>query len=86
MFFVSWPLIPEIEFININKDAVVTMCLGLPAFIKKRIGLKKIPPPIPITPEIKPRTAPIEIEIILGISKKMESCWLSFLFYKNIKF
>ena len=36
------------------------MCLGLAALIKKSIGLKKIPPPIPTTPERKPKTAPIK--------------------------
>ena len=55
------------EAININIDAVVTICLGLPAFIKKSIGLKKMPPPIPTMPEIKPKIPPIIIEIILGI-------------------
>ena len=63
---VNWPLIPEIEFININIDAVVTIYFGLPAFIKNSIGLKKIPPPIPTMPEIKPKIPPIIIETILG--------------------
>ena len=36
---VNWPKIPEIEFISINNDAVVTIFLGLSAFNKKRIGL-----------------------------------------------
>ena len=30
---VNWPKIPEIEFISINNDAVVTIFLGLSAFI-----------------------------------------------------
>ena len=38
------------------------MCLGLAALIKKRIGLKNIPPPIPTIPEIKPRKDPTIIE------------------------
>ena len=46
-----------------NSEAAVAISLGLPAFIKKRIGLKKIPPPIPTTPEKKPSTEPIPIEI-----------------------
>ena len=46
-----------------NKEAAVTICLGLAALIKNNIGLKKIPPPIPTTPEINPRTDPIKIEI-----------------------
>ena len=53
---------PKIELIKINNEAVVTICLGLPAFNKNNIGLKKIPPPIPTTPEINPRAAPIKIE------------------------
>ena len=44
---------------RINKEAVVTMFLGLSAFNKKSIGLKKIPPPIPIIPEINPRIEPV---------------------------
>ena len=59
----SWPKIPEIELIRINNDALVTIFLGLSALNKKRIGLKKIPPPIPTTPETKPRIDPIIIEI-----------------------
>ena len=39
------------------------MFLGLSAFNKKRIGLKKIPPPIPTIPEINPKTQPIIREI-----------------------
>ena len=35
--------------------------------IKKRIGLKNIPPPIPTTPETKPNIPPIGIEIKIGI-------------------
>ena len=42
--------------------------LGYPAFIKKSIGLKKIPPPIPTIPETKPRIEPINIEVKLLIS------------------
>ena len=54
------------EWYTSDKEAVVTMCFGLPAFIKKSIGLKKIPPPIPTTPEMKPKIPPIKIEIIIG--------------------
>ena len=49
-----------------NTEATVTICFGLAALIKKSSGLKKIPPPIPITPEIKPKTPPIKIEITIG--------------------
>ena len=50
-----------------NREAVVTMCFAFPALIKKRIGLKKIPPPKPTIPEIKPNKEPINREIIKGI-------------------
>ena len=60
--FVSCPNIPEIELINMNKEAVVTIIFGLSDLSKKRIGLKNIPPPIPTIPEIKPKTEPINKE------------------------
>ena len=63
---VSWPATPKIELININKDAVAAICFGNPAFIINRIGLKKIPPPIPTIPEINPITEPIIIDNIFG--------------------
>ena len=47
---------------RINKDAVVTIFFGLSALSKKRIGLRKIPPPMPTTPEINPSIEPIKIE------------------------
>ena len=47
-----------------NKEAVVAIIFGFSALSKKRIGLKKIPPPIPTIPEINPSTEPIEKEII----------------------
>ena len=56
------PTTPKIELIKINTDAVVTMCFGLPAFNKKSIGLKNIPPPIPTTPETNHNIHPIAIE------------------------
>tara|TARA_B100000401_G_C52658277_1_gene648903 strand:+ start:370 stop:816 length:447 start_codon:yes stop_codon:yes gene_type:complete len=65
--FVICPATPNIEFIKINKDAEVAICLGYPAFIKKRIGLKKMPPPIPTNPEKKPITDPIRTDKIFGI-------------------
>ena len=43
------------------------MCFGVPAFIKKRKGLKNIPPPIPTRPEIKPIKDPIKIDKIFGV-------------------
>ena len=62
-----------------NKDAVVAICLGYPAFKRKRIGLKKIPPPIPTNPEKKPIIDPIRIEKIFGIV-----FILNFLFLKDL--
>ena len=56
-----------LEFININREDVVTICLGFPALNKKRIGLKKIPPPIPTTPDTNPIDAPINNDNIFGI-------------------
>ena len=61
------PKMPDIELINMNIDAVVIICFGLPARIKKRIGLKNIPPPIPTTPDINPKSAPISTETNVGI-------------------
>ena len=57
--FVICPNIPEIKLININKDAVVTIIFGFSDLSKKRIGLKKIPPPIPTIPDTRPKTEPI---------------------------
>ena len=34
---------PKIEFIKMNNEAAVTICLGLSALNKNKIGLKKIP-------------------------------------------
>ena len=65
--FVSCPATPNIELIKINKDAVVAICFGYPAFIKNKNGLKNIPPPIPIIPETKPIIDPIRIDIKFGI-------------------
>ena len=76
---VSCPTTPNMELIKINKDAVVAICLGYPAFKRKRIGLKKIPPPIPTNPEKKPIIDPIRIEKIFGIV-----FILNFLFLKDL--
>ena len=59
---VSWPAKQKKELMRINNDAAAAICLGYPAFIRKRIGLKNIPPPIPTTPEKKPIIDPIIIE------------------------
>ena len=52
---------------RINKDAVVAICLVLAAFINKSTGLKKIPPPIPTTPDTNPIDPPIINDTTLGI-------------------
>ena len=44
------------------------ICFGFPALIKNKIGLKKIPPPIPTIPEMKPNTVPIKIDVINEIT------------------
>ena len=77
------PATPNIELIKINKDAEVAICLGCPAFIRKRIGLKKIPPPIPINPEKKPITDPIKIEKIFGILFILNSLFIKDLLSMN---
>ena len=66
-FFDSCPTIPTNELIKINNEAAVAMCFGLPARNKNKIGLKKIPPPIPTTPEINPNIPPIKTEIIVEV-------------------
>ena len=63
IFLVSCPATPKTELININKDAELVICFGYPDFSKNKIGLKKIPPPIPIKPEKNPIIDPIIIEI-----------------------
>ena len=65
--FVNCPPIPKIEFTKMNKDAVLVICFGYPAFIKNKIGLKNIPPPIPTKPDIKPIIDPINIDNTSGI-------------------
>ena len=67
MSFVNCPPIPKIEFTKINKDAVLVICFGNPAFIKNKIGLKNIPPPIPTKTDIKPIIEPINIDKTRGI-------------------
>ena len=67
IFLVNCPATPKTELININKDAELVICFGYPAFIKNKIGLKKIPPPIPTKPDIKPIIDPINIDNTSGI-------------------
>ena len=67
MSFVSWPATPKIELTKINNEAAVAICFGCPAFIKNKIGLRNIPPPIPTIPEMNPIIDPINIERTFGI-------------------
>ena len=53
--------------INIKRDAAVAMFLALSTLTNNSIGLKKIPPPIPTTPDTNPIDPPIMNDIILGI-------------------
>jgi hypothetical protein len=69
--------------IKINSDAAVTICLGYPAFIKNKIGLKNIPPPIPTIPEKNPITDPINIETAFGTEFILISSSLYDLFLIN---
>ena len=67
-----------------NKEAVVAITFGFSAFIKKRIGLKKIPPPIPTIPETRPMIAPIKRlkkELIFFMTKLL--FWYDLLFINN---
>ena len=66
IFLVNCPATPKIELININKEAVLVICLGQPAFNRNNIGLKNIPPPIPTIPDINPRIEPIIIDKKIG--------------------
>ena len=52
---------------RINTEADVTINFGLDALIKNKIGLKKIPPPIPTIPDKKPINPPTGKEINKGI-------------------
>ena len=72
--------------IKINSDAAVAICLGYPAFIKNKIGLKNIPPPIPTIPEKNPITDPINIETTFGIEFILisSSVMICFLINKSI--
>ena len=52
------------ELINIKRDAAVVIFFILSALTSNNIGLKKMPPPIPTTPDINPIEPPIKNEII----------------------
>ena len=50
-----------------NNDAAVAMFFALSTLINNNIGLKKIPPPIPTTPDTNPIDAPMNMDNIFGI-------------------
>ena len=50
----EYPKIPLIEFNSINKLAVAAILFGVSHCLRCNNGAKKIPPPIPTIPEIKP--------------------------------
>jgi len=53
--------------IKIKNEAAVTICFGFATLNKNKSGLKKIPPPIPTTPETNPKIPPITIDIFIEI-------------------
>ena len=58
MLFRSWPKRPEVELNNIKAADKPPAILGPAIFRKRRSGVKKIPPPVPVSPESKPSIAP----------------------------
>lgn len=76
---VQIPAIPAAEFTNINNADTAAVSFMFAQCINNKIGLKKIPPPIPIIPETNPSAAPISIpasmdnlfEFILSLLTKM---------------
>lgn len=54
LFIIRNPVIPAIEFTNMNKAETAAASFILPHAKRIIIGLKIIPPPIPIKPENKP--------------------------------
>ena len=56
---IRYPINPEIELTKINKAETAAVCFKVPHFNKTIIGLRIIPPPIPISPDTKPIIKPI---------------------------
>ena len=52
------------EFRKINSDEITAVCLMKAQPRNNKIGLSKIPPPIPITPEINPIEKDLKSSII----------------------
>ena len=50
-----------------NNDAAVAIFFALSTLINSNMGLKKIPPPIPTTPDTNPIDAPINNDKIFGM-------------------
>ncbi len=59
MFSDPSPINPETELTKINKAETVAVCFTLPQPNINMIGLRIIPPPMPIIPENKPSTPPV---------------------------
>ena len=57
--FVNCPANPDNELTKMNKALMAAVCFISVHFNNKRTGDRIIPPPIPISPERKPMTAPI---------------------------
>lgn len=57
--FVNWPPRPANELTKMNKALIAAVCFMSVHLNNKRTGDNMIPPPIPISPEIKPIAAPI---------------------------
>lgn len=72
------PAIPEIEFTKINKADTAAVCFKLPQCNNNITGLKIIPPPMPIIPDITPIAAPI-------INDHTRFCFLNFSILLNFK-
>ena len=72
------PNIPEIEFTKMNKVETAAVCFKFAQPNKSKIGLKTIPPPIPIKPDKNPTIAPIIIAYFIFIPLN------SVLFSKNL--
>ena len=68
------PVNPAIEFTQMNSAAVAAAVFGSAHFLRRRMGDRKIPPPTPIKPLIKPIIAPMGIAIeALGKAKISDS-------------
>ena len=56
------PMSPAMELHKIKREEYTPVSFTCDHFIRMKIGLSSIPPPIPIIPESNPRTAPIKTD------------------------